>query len=60
MIPSLVQPNDVDALEADLRIRLPPFYRAFLCCRVVGGFGLSSNGRIVVDGGALRTFRTRR
>ena len=37
MSPSLVQPRDVDALEADLRVRLPPFYRAFLCCRVVLG-----------------------
>jgi len=35
MIPSRVKPGDVDSLESSLGVRLPPFYRAFLCCRVV-------------------------
>lgn len=35
MIPSRVKPGDVDSLESSLGVRVPPFYRALLCCRVV-------------------------
>ena len=35
MIPSPVSSDDVDRLEREIGVRLPPFYRAFLSCRVV-------------------------
>lgn len=35
MLPSAVHPHQVDALERELGVRLPPFYRAFLCCRAL-------------------------
>lgn len=35
MLPSRISPADVDLLESSLGVRLPPFYRAFLCCRVL-------------------------
>jgi hypothetical protein len=37
MIPSPVAISDVRALESELGAQLPPFYQAFLCCRVVLG-----------------------
>jgi hypothetical protein len=37
MIPSPVTPANLHALEGVLGVPLPPFYRAFLCCRVVLG-----------------------
>jgi hypothetical protein len=35
MIPSPVGLDQVEKLEAEVGVRLPPSYRAFLCCRVL-------------------------